>query len=181
MKPQKCVRPLTEDERTTLENGCHASEAFTVRRCQILLTHTEGQSPSTMAHHLRGARQTVSHGLDAFAERGLACLQAGFHVPVSVAPVLTAAQREPLQALRHQSPRNFGKAQSHWTLRLLATVCYEPGLSERPLAPPLLDAVGRLGARWKRAKHWMVSPDPAYARKKSGGTDSSALPSTIQT
>jgi hypothetical protein len=97
-------------------------------------------------------------------------------------PVLTAAKREHLQAILHQSPRNFGKAHSHWTLQLLATVCYEHGLSERPLSPPtLLDAVGRLGARWKRAQHWIVSPDPAYARKKSGVTGSCALPSPIQT
>jgi transposase len=182
MKPHKFVRPLTEDERTTLENGCRASDAFTVRRCQMLLARAEGQSPSTIARHLRCARQTVYNGLDAFAERGLDCLRPGSHVPVSVAPVLTAAKREHLQAILHQSPRNFGKAPSHWTLQLLATGCYEHGLSERPLSPPtLLEAVGRLGASWQRAKPWIVSPDPAYARKKSGVTGSSASPSTIQT
>jgi hypothetical protein len=94
---------------------------------------------------------------------------------VSVAPVLTPEKREHLQAILHQSPRTFGKAQSHWTLKLLAAVCHEQGLSDRPLSPPtLLDAVVRLGATWKRAKHWIVSPDPAYARKKTGVTGSSA-------
>jgi hypothetical protein len=94
---------------------------------------------------------------------------------VRVAPVLTAEKREHLQAILHQSPRNFGKVPSHWTLKLLATVCHEHGLSDRQLSPPtLLDAVIRLGASWKRAKHWSVSPDPAYARKKSGVTASSA-------
>jgi transposase len=175
MKPHTFVRPLTEEERATLERGCRAPDAFTVRRCHILLASAEGHSPSTIASHLRCARQTVYNVLDAFAERGLACLQPGSHVPVSVAPVLTAEKREHLQALLHQSPRNFGKAQSHWTLKLLATVCHEHGLSDRPLSSPtLLDAVVRLGASWKRAKHWMVSPDPAYARKKTAGTASSA-------
>ncbi len=28
----------------------------------------------------------------------------------------------------------------------------------------------RLGIGWKRAKHWITSPDPAYARKKAGAT-----------
>ena len=81
---------------------------------------------------------------------------------------MTAEKREPLQAILHQSPRNFGKAPSHWTLKLVAAVCHEQGLSDRQLSPPtLLDAVVRLGASWKRAKHWIVSPDPAYARKKT--------------
>ena len=30
----------------------------------------------------------------------------------------------------------------------------------------MLNAVVRLGASWQRSKHWMVSPDPAYERKK---------------
>jgi hypothetical protein len=68
----------------------------------------------------------------------------------------------------HQSPRNFGKATSVWTLKLLAEVCQEQGLSETCLsAPTLLDAVVRLGSSWKRAKQWIVSPDPAYALKKN--------------
>lgn len=168
MKPQKFVRPFTEDERTTLESGCRAPDALTVRRCHMLLARAESASPSKSASHLRCARQTVHHVLDAFAERGLDCLRPGSHVPVSVAPVLTPEQREQLQAILHQSPRNFGKAQSHWTLKLLAAVCHEHGRSDRQLSPPtLLDAVVRLGASWKRAQHGMVSPDPAYARKKT--------------
>src|SRR5262245_19846257 len=94
MKPQTFVRPLTEDERTTLESGRRAPDAFTVRRCHILLASAEGQSPSTIASHLRCARQTVYNGLEAFAERGLDCLRLGSHVPVSVSPVLTAEKRE---------------------------------------------------------------------------------------
>ena len=31
-------------------------------------------------------------------------------------------------------------------------------------------AVKRLGHGWKRAKQWITSPDPAYARKKKRGT-----------
>jgi hypothetical protein len=169
MKPHKFVRPFSEAERTLLESGGRALAAFTVRRCQILLASAEGLAPSTIASQQRCARQTVHHVLDAVAERGLDCLRHGSHRPRSVAPVLTAAQREQLQAIRHQSPRNFGKAQSHWTWKLGAAVCHEQGLSDRQLSPPtLLAAVVRLGASWKRAQHWIVSPDPAYARKKTG-------------
>lgn len=28
----------------------------------------------------------------------------------------------------------------------------------------------KLGVRWQRAKHWITSPDPQYARKKDGVT-----------
>ena len=31
-------------------------------------------------------------------------------------------------------------------------------------------ALRRLRVSWKRAKHWITSPDPAYARKKNGVT-----------
>jgi hypothetical protein len=50
----------------------------------------------------------------------------------------------------------------------LAEVCHEQGLSETTLsAPTILDAIVRLGVSWKRAKRWIVSPDPAYELKKS--------------
>src|SRR5258708_37273799 len=29
-------------------------------------------------------------------------------------------------------------------------------------------ALNRLGIRWRRAKHWITSPDPGYVRKKEG-------------
>ena len=87
-------------------------------------------------------------------------------------PVLTECKREQLQVLLHHCPRIYGKHKSTWTLELLAEVAYEHGLSDTVLsAPTLRDAVGRLGANWKRAKHWISSPDPAYARKKTDATD----------
>lgn len=152
-----------------LESGGRALEALTVRRCQILLASAEGLAPSPIASPQRCARQTGHKVLEAFAERGLDCLRPGSHLPRRVAPVLTAETREQLQAILPQRPRNFGQAQSHWTWKLGAAVCHEQGLSDRQLSPPtLLDAVVRLGASWKRAKPWMVSPDPADARKKTG-------------
>ena len=48
---------------------------------------------------------------------------------------------------------------------------------ERGWTPRLLSgeairqALKRFGIRWQRAKHWITSPDPAYARKKKRGTD----------
>jgi hypothetical protein len=169
MTPQTFVRPFREDERTMLESGGRAWDALTGRRCHMRLASAEGLAPATIASQQRCARQTVHHVLDAFAERGLACLPHGSHVPRGGAPVLTAETREPLQALLPQSPRNVGKAQSQWTVTLRAAGCHAHGLSDRQLSPPTrLEAVVRVGARGKRAQHWSVSPEPAYARKNPG-------------
>jgi transposase len=168
MTPPLHVRPLTSEERKALVSGLRSPDAFTLRRCQILLASVEGQKPTAIAHQLKCASQTVRNVIHDFEARGLACLQHGSNVPVTVEPVLTAEKREVLQAILHQSPRTFGKEASVWTLKLLAEVCCEQGLSERLLsAPTILDAVVRLGVSWRRAKRWIVSPDPAYALKKS--------------
>lgn len=171
MKVPIFVRPLSSSEHEALEAGLRSKNAFSLRRCQILLASAAGQKPSVIAKQLHCASQTVRNVIHDFEARGLACLEAGSNVPLSVEPVLTAEKREQVQAILHQSPRNFGKPSSVWTLKLLAEVCQEQGLSDTVLSvPTLLDAVVRLGASWKRAKHWIVSPDPAYELKKSNET-----------
>jgi hypothetical protein len=113
----------------------------------------------------------VRNGMHAFDERGLACMPHGANVPLRVEPVLNAETREPLRAILHQSPRTFGQPASVWTLKRLAEVGHEQGLSDTTRScPPMLDAIVRVGVSWPRAKHWIVSPDPAYERKKNAGT-----------
>ena len=71
----------------------------------------------------------------------------------------------------HQSPRAFGKGRGTWTLALLAQVCFAKAWTPHLLSiETLRQAVRRLGVSWRRAKHWITSPDPAYARKKKRGT-----------
>ena len=168
MKSPLFVQELRPQEREALEAGLRSQDAFRLRRCQILLASSEGQKPSVIAKNLRCARQTVRNVIHDFEQRGLECLEHGSNVPISVEPVLTAEKREQLRAIVHQSPRNFGKPSSLWTLKLLAEVCHEQGLSETQLsAPTILDAMVRLEVSWQRAKHWVVSPDPAYELKKT--------------
>ena len=60
---------------------------------------------------------------------------------------------------------------STWTLALLARVAHERGLSPTVLSDETIRrALLRLGVGWKRAKRWLTSPDPAYARKKVAAT-----------
>ena len=85
--------------------------------------------------------------------------------------MLDGAKRERRRAILHQSPRAFGRAGSTWTLALLAQVAHEQGLSPTVLSPETIrQALVRLGVSWRRAKRWLTSPDPAYARKKTGAT-----------
>lgn len=54
-----------------------------------------------------------------------------------------------------------------WTLKDAAEVSFEEGLtSERVSGETIRATLSRLGVRWERAKHWIESPDPEYARKK---------------
>jgi len=67
----------------------------------------------------------------------------------------------------HQEPRKYGKESSLWTLRMAAEVCFEEGITDRELSGETIRAtLERLGMRWERAKRWIESPDPEYARKK---------------
>jgi transposase len=165
------VRPLLADERATLETGLRSSSAFTGRRCQILLASAEGQVTTTIAHDLRCTEQTVRNALHAFHHRGLTALQPQSSRPHTAATIFDVGTCEALRALLHQSPRTFGKPTSRWTLQLAAEVSFAQGLTPRLVSDEAIRvALRRLGVAWKRAKHWITSPDPAYRRKKNGAT-----------
>jgi transposase len=172
MKPPLFVRPLAEAERAALRQGLRGPDAFTLRRCQILLASDQGQRPSHIAAALGCSAQAVRNTLHAFAAEGLGCLAAKPKTPRTVHRAWPRGRDDDLRALLHQSPRTFGKPASLWTLDLAAQVCYEQGWTERALSGEAIRlALQRLGVGWKRAKHWLVSPDPAYARKKKRGTN----------
>jgi transposase len=171
MKPPLFVRELTDPERQALQAGLRSREAFTLRRAQILLASAQGQRPALIASRLGCAVGTVRNTIHAFENEGADCLVEKKRGPKDVQPILDEAKSDPLQGILHQSPRRFGKAQSTWTLDLLADVTFEQGLTPRRLSHEAVrQAVKRLGSGWKRAKQWITSPDPAYARKKKRGT-----------
>ena len=171
MKPPLYVRALTLEERQQLVAGLHSSDAFTLRRCQILLASARGQRPATIARNLGCATQSVRNALHAFDTHGLAALHAQSRRPQRTRLVLHAAKREQLRALLHQCPRTFGKPRSTWTLALAAEVCWTQGLTPYQVSlENIRQALKRLDVRWQRAKAWITSPDPQYARKKSVAT-----------
>ena len=90
-------------------------------------------------------------------------LSAAGRPPRAIAQGLCCA----VHGLLHQSPRAFGHARSTWTLTLLAQVAHDQGLSATVLSDETIRrALARLEVGWKRAKRWLTSPDPDYARKK---------------
>ena len=171
MKPPLFIRTLTAAERQQLQSGLRSAGAFTVRRCQILLASDNGLRASQIARNLHCGVVTVRNALHAFDREGLTCLQEKSSRPHSARPFLDETFTEPLKDLLHHSPRLLGKPTSLWTLELVAEVCHARGWTPRRLtAEAIRVTLKRLGLHWQRAKHWITSPDPAYARKKKRGT-----------
>src|SRR5215213_10302900 len=71
MKRPIFVRPLTDAERETLEAGLRSPDAFTLRRCQILLASDRGENAYEIARSLGCNPQTARNAIHAFNEKGL--------------------------------------------------------------------------------------------------------------
>ncbi len=171
MHPPIFVRELSGAARAQLEASRRSKSAFTLRRAQIVLLSASGQPPRAIAAGLCCARQTVRNAIRSFNADGMAALTEGSSRPKSAARVLDGAKLERLRAILHQSPRAFDQARSTWTLAGLAQVAHEQGLSPAVLSGETIrQALLRLGVGWKRAKRWLTSPDPDYARKKVAAT-----------
>jgi transposase len=165
------VRTLTDEEQVALTAGLRSRDGFVLRRSQIVLASACGKRASQIATELGCDTDTALNAINAFNRGGLRALTPGSSVPHRIALAFDAAAAEQLRALLRQSPRNFGKATSLWTLELAAEVSFEQGLTPaRVSREAVRTALQRLGVRWKRAKQWISSPDPAYVRKKEGAT-----------
>src|SRR5215207_4839388 len=168
MRPPIFVRTLSEEEREALEEGLRSSEAFVLRRCQILLASARGEIAPQIAKNLGCGAQTVRDAIHDFNEHGLDALKASSSRPREVhAAFDEEGARRSLRELLHRSPREFGKETSLWTLKEAAEVSFEEGLTNELVSGETIRAtLWRLGVRWERAKRWIESPDPQYARKK---------------
>src|SRR6476619_1548303 len=68
------LRPLTEGEQQTLQEGLRSPHAFILRRCQMLLASARGQTARMIGEALGCDDQTVRNVLHAFHTQGLAAL-----------------------------------------------------------------------------------------------------------
>ena len=146
-------------------------DAFVLRRCQILLASARGERAPRIAESLGCDDQTVLNAIAAFAARGLACLVKGSPRAHTTHPAFSPGGVAQLRALLHRSPRTFDRPTSLWTLDLAAAVAFEQGLTATPVTGETIRAtLARAGVTWRRAKRWLTSPDPEYARKKGSAT-----------
>jgi transposase len=172
MRPPIFVRALTDEERTTLQTGLRSSDGVLVRRCQMVLASARGERVPQIAMLVGCDEKTVRQLIHRFNRQGRAALPRGSSRPHQPPPRAFAGERaEQLRALLHRRPRDFGYATSLWTLDLAAEVSFAQGLTPRLVTGEAIRmTLLRLGVGWKRAKHWITSPDPAYARKKGAAT-----------
>lgn len=173
MKPRTFVRNLSEEEQRSLSAKLRSSDVFVLRRSQILLASARGETAPSIAKALFCDEQTVRHAIHAFNHEGLTALQAGssrpHHLPTVLREDVTA---EMFKAVLHRPPRDFEFETSLWTLELLVKQCIRLGWMARPVSiETMRQTLSRLGINWKRAKHWITSPDPLYQEKKRLATD----------
>jgi transposase len=172
MRPPIFVRPLTDEERATLKTGLRSSDGVLVRRCQMVLASARGERVPQIAALVGCDEKTVRQLIHRFNRLGLKALPRGSSRPHQPPPRAFPGERaEQLRALLHRRPRDFGYATSLWTLDLAAEVSFAHGLTDHLVTGEAIRmTLRRLGIGWKRAKHWITSPDPGYARKKGDAT-----------
>jgi transposase len=169
MKPPLFIRPLTDDEHRQLAADRRTADACRVRRAQIVLASAQRLSPKPIAPVVGCAVQTVRNVIHAFHTQGVEGLAKQSTRPKTAAPVLEAAKCDRLQHILHQAPRLYGKPTGVWTRGLAAAVCDAQGVTARLMRDETIRrALQRLETHGKRAKHWITSPAPHDARKKSG-------------
>ncbi|HEU5382163.1 MAG TPA: helix-turn-helix domain-containing protein [Ktedonobacteraceae bacterium] len=157
------LRPMTANEQRQIQAGLRSSDAFVLRRCQILLASARKERAPQIARELGCDDQTVRNVIHGFNTNGLSVLRRGSSRPHRLRTAFTPEGLERLRDLLHRSPRNFGKERGTWTLELVAQVSFEQGIISVPLSDESVRrALTRLKINWKRAKHWISSPDPQY-------------------
>jgi transposase len=173
MKPPIFVRSLAQEEREALEAGLRSKDAFVLRRSQILLASSRGESPPRIARSLGCGSQTVRNAIHDFNQRGLDALESRSSRPKRTRAAFDQQSAEALREMLHRCPREFGYDTSLWTLEMAAERSFEEGLTQRRVSGETIRATlaRLLGVRWQRAKRWITSPDPLYERKKGAATD----------
>ena len=169
MKAIVFVRPLLFEEEYRLKRCLRCKDLFAVRRAQVIVGSARGESASTLSRQTGYTAVRVRSIIHLFNEQGERSMRRQSTRPKTTAALLQAQACEKLRQLLHHSPRQWGKNRSLWSLELLAEVLHEEGLTPHQVSyETVRRALKRMGVSWKRAKHWITSPDAGYQRKKTG-------------
>ena len=168
MKPKLFTREPREKEGKEIEAGLRSKDSFVLRRSQIISFSIEGFSVSAIAQKVGYHRNTVRKVIKTYNDKGTVVLKKGSRRPHRIYRAFDQERAGRLKALMHRSPREFGRDSNLWTLELLAEVSFEQGLTEKKVSDETIRlTIRHMGVRWKRAKHWLTSPDPHYKHKKT--------------
>lgn len=168
MSKKLYVREFTTAEQVIIQKGLRSTDSFVLRRSQVLTFSSENLSVDEISTKVGYHRESVRLVIKGFNAKGISVLEKGSRRPRTIHRAFSSEKAEELKELLHHSPREFGKPSSLWTLSLLAEVSFEQGLCLKETSSETVrTTLKALGVNWKRAKHWMTSPDPHYAHKKS--------------
>jgi transposase len=163
------VGKLSKEQTKALKAGLRSPSAFTVRRCQILLS-AKWQNAKQIAQQLHCSDQAVRNVIRAYQQEGLACLQEKSHARHDEQVNIDEQGGVRLKEIIRLSPRTFDYETSVWTRPLLAEVLHQEGYTSQVVSPSTITAaLQRVGIAWRRAKKWVHSPDPHYQHRKKDG------------
>src|SRR5205823_12247511 len=98
------VRPLTDAERQVLQDSLRASDAFALRRAQIVLASAAGERSGQIAPRVGFTTQGIRNVIHASNARGLDVLRPGSHHPGVVVSAFDTARGLALPGPLPQSP-----------------------------------------------------------------------------
>src|SRR5260370_1656416 len=163
MKTPHFIRPLTEDERSQVQTGLRSSDAFVLRRCQILLASARGERAGAIAMQLGCHKQTVLTVIHDFNANRLAVLEEGSSRPHRLRTTFSDEALEGLQDLLHRSPPDFGKPTSLWTLLLAPQISFDQGRTPRlPSDHRVQHPLCPLHTNRNTTQHSNPTPPPQY-------------------
>ncbi len=158
------IRPLTEDEQRKIQAGVRSSDAFILRRRQLLLASVRGERVPKIALQLAGGDQTVCNVIHGFNADGLSVLEKGSSRPHRLRTTFSPESVQQLPAILHRRPQECGKESGQWTLELVAHVRCEQGLTTTLVSDESVRrSCKRLTIQWKRAKPWITGAPVRYS------------------
>lgn len=154
-----------EDRETLTVLMRRAPKAYVRRKATALWNLAQGRSRTEVAAYLGVSRVSLYRWQRRFEAEGVAGLsmRPGRGRPRQARP-------EEIEAVLRQSPRNFGRPQTRWTLNTLAQVV--PSL-QGFTDSGVWRALRRSGFSYIRGQPLLHSPDPAYDEKR-GPADSAS-------
>lgn len=159
-------RPLTDEERALLRTwqDCGRTPLYIRARIMHLAEHTA--NAAAIARALGIHVQTVRKTLRRFHVAGLE----GIALKPRPGRVRVFGDKaaDTLIEILHRSPAEYGGDDGRWTLEQAALALARELGVESVSTETVRLLLKRCHHSWQRAKEWISSPDPAYARKKSG-------------